>query len=104
MLVHMPRQEPLGRVLLEAAASGLPMVTTDVGGTREILIGMEGMIVPVADNYRNCFDFDSLFTDRQLYNRLSKQLRTLAVENFADRFAGQNLAKQYNEVLGVVPG
>ena len=103
LLVHMPRQEPLGRVLLEAAASGLPMVTTDVGGTREILIGLERMIVPVADNYRNCFDFDSLYADKKLYNELSKQLRTLAVENFADRFAGQNLAKQYNEVLGAVP-
>ena len=62
------------------------------------------MIVPVADNYRNCFDFDSLYADKKLYNELSKQLRTLAVENFADRFAGQNLAKQYNEVLGAVPG
>ena len=36
LLVHAARQEPLGRVLLEAAASGLPVVATDVGGTREI--------------------------------------------------------------------
>lgn len=37
LLIHPARQEPLGRVLLEAAASGLPIVATDVGGTREIL-------------------------------------------------------------------
>ncbi len=36
LLVHPARQEPLGRVLLEAAASGVPVVATDVGGTREI--------------------------------------------------------------------
>ncbi|MEA1950659.1 MAG: glycosyltransferase family 4 protein, partial [Planctomycetota bacterium] len=36
ILVHPARQEPLGRVLLEAAAAGLPIVATDVGGTREI--------------------------------------------------------------------
>lgn len=36
LLVHTARQEPLGRVLLEAAATGLPVVATDVGGTREI--------------------------------------------------------------------
>jgi glycosyltransferase involved in cell wall biosynthesis len=36
ILVHPARQEPLGRVLLEAAASGLPVVATDVGGTGEI--------------------------------------------------------------------
>lgn len=36
LLVHPARQEPLGRVLLEAAACGLAIVATDVGGTREI--------------------------------------------------------------------
>nr|NIP86696.1 glycosyltransferase [Planctomycetales bacterium] len=36
VLVHPARQEPLGRVLLEAAASGVPVVATDVGGVREI--------------------------------------------------------------------
>jgi glycosyltransferase involved in cell wall biosynthesis len=36
LLVHAARQEPLGRVLLESAASGLPVVATNVGGTREI--------------------------------------------------------------------
>ncbi len=37
ILIHPARQEPLGRVLLESAASGLPMIATDVGGTSEIL-------------------------------------------------------------------
>jgi glycosyltransferase involved in cell wall biosynthesis len=36
LLIHPARQEPLGRVLLEAAASGRAIVATDVGGTREI--------------------------------------------------------------------
>ena len=36
LLVHPARQEPLGRVLLEAAAAGVAVVATDVGGTREI--------------------------------------------------------------------
>ncbi|MFO7903144.1 MAG: glycosyltransferase family 4 protein [Pirellulaceae bacterium] len=36
LYVHSARQEPLGRVLLEAGASGLPIVATEVGGTREI--------------------------------------------------------------------
>jgi len=37
VLVHPARQEPLGRVLLEAAACGKPIMATNVGGTREIL-------------------------------------------------------------------
>jgi glycosyltransferase involved in cell wall biosynthesis len=36
LVLHPARQEPLGRVLLEAAACGRAIVATDVGGTREI--------------------------------------------------------------------
>ncbi|WP_437193606.1 glycosyltransferase [Planctomicrobium sp. SH527] len=41
LLVHPARQEPLGRVLLEAAACGVPIVATDVGGTSEIVVHQE---------------------------------------------------------------
>lgn len=47
LLVHPAHQEPLGRVLLEAAASGLPIIATAVGGTEEILSDDESAcIVP----------------------------------------------------------
>ncbi|MEK6236582.1 MAG: glycosyltransferase family 4 protein, partial [Planctomycetales bacterium] len=57
LLVHPARQEPLGRVLLEAAAVGLPIAATDVGGTREILgsdyndqaSGDRALLVPAND-------------------------------------------------------
>ena len=44
LLVHPARQEPLGRVLLEAAAIGLPIIATDVGGTREIFPNGEAIL------------------------------------------------------------
>lgn len=37
LLLHAARQEPFGRVLLEAGAYNLPVVATDAGGTREIV-------------------------------------------------------------------
>ena len=46
LLVHAARQEPLGRVLLEAAAAGLAVVATDVGGTREIFPTEDDGAVP----------------------------------------------------------
>ncbi len=47
ILVHSARQEPLGRVLLEAAACSVPIVATDVGGTPEILThGVSAFLVP----------------------------------------------------------
>ena len=51
MLVHCANQEPLGRVLLEAAASGLPIIATDVGGTSEIVRdGISARLVPKGDH------------------------------------------------------
>jgi glycosyltransferase involved in cell wall biosynthesis len=50
VLVHAARQEPLGRVLLEAAAAGVPTVATRVGGTPEIIRdGETGWLVPADD-------------------------------------------------------
>jgi glycosyltransferase involved in cell wall biosynthesis len=49
LLVHPARQEPFGRVLLEAAASGVPIVATDVGGTRELLGENAAWLVPAGD-------------------------------------------------------
>ena len=47
VLVHTARQEPLGRVILEAAAAGLAIVATDVGGTSEIVRhGESALLVP----------------------------------------------------------
>ena len=46
ILVHAARQEPLGRVLLEASACGCPIIATDVGGTNEILPNMKQLVPP----------------------------------------------------------
>ncbi|MCZ7585334.1 MAG: glycosyltransferase [Deltaproteobacteria bacterium] len=43
-------QEPLSRVLLEAAGAGLPVIATDAGGNAEIVVdGETGSIVPRND-------------------------------------------------------
>ena len=46
VLAHTALQEPLGRVLLEAAASSLPVVATQVGGTSEIFTPDGAWLVP----------------------------------------------------------
>ena len=51
LLVHAARQEPLGRILLEGAAAGLPIIATDVGGTREIFPdGSNAAVLVAADD------------------------------------------------------
>jgi glycosyltransferase involved in cell wall biosynthesis len=44
------RYEGYARVLMEAAAAGLPVVTTDVSGSDDaVKSGLSGLIVPVGD-------------------------------------------------------
>ncbi len=50
VVVHPARQEPLGRVLLEAAAAGRAIIATDVGGTREILTHQVSALLVAADD------------------------------------------------------
>ncbi len=47
LLIHPARQEPLGRVILEAAASGVSIIATTAGGSEEILAsGTSGILIP----------------------------------------------------------
>lgn len=46
LLLHAARQEPFGRVLLEAGVYNLPVVATDAGGTKEI-VGPATPLCPV---------------------------------------------------------
>ena len=50
LLVHTALEEPMGRVLLEAMAAGVPVVSTDVTGTGECVAhGRTGLLVPPRD-------------------------------------------------------
>lgn len=99
LLIHLPKQEPLGRVLLEAAASGLPMVTSDVGGTREILDGLEQLIIPNQDCYRNSFEIEKFLDDPSFHRQISQQLRQMALERFPQKLAGKNVADHWRQML-----
>lgn len=51
ILLHTSEREALSNVILEAMAHGLPVVATDVGGTKEILSSPElGFLYPAHDN------------------------------------------------------
>jgi glycosyltransferase involved in cell wall biosynthesis len=99
ILIHAARQEPLGRVLLEAAASGLPIVTTNVGGTPEIMLGLKQFMFP-PDHFGDAFEsVIQLLQDDILHREVSASLRRIAETRFSSDLAGKALARCYLDLL-----
>ncbi len=93
VLLHPARQEPLGRVLLEAASSGLPIVTTLVGGSPEILGCNESfdLLCHKDDASAMAGRVGQLLTDDRIWQAVSSELRNLAVRRFNRDNCAQSL-------------
>jgi glycosyltransferase involved in cell wall biosynthesis len=101
LLVHPARQEPLGRVLLEAGAAGLPIIATDVGGTSEIFPpeSNAAILVPPNDPPAIASAIERLLQDDQLRTILAHAARRRMESAFDIRFAVENLLKHYREIV-----
>lgn len=79
-------REGLPKALLEAAASGRPMVATDVPGCREIVRHEEtGLLVPPRDAKALAGALARLAGDAALRRRLGMAARRLAENRFSDK-------------------
>lgn len=103
ILIHPARQEPLGRVLLESAASGLPMIATNVGGTSEILSSPEfnDLLVPPESPAEIAKKVIELSNSQQKLSSISKQLRSMALANFSVESCVRNLDRHYRQLLNM---
>lgn len=91
--------EGLPKSLLEAAACGLPIVTTDTPGCREVVRdGVNGLLVPVRDVTALAAALGKLIGDPVLRRRMGEQSRLRAESEFAqEAIIAQTLAV-YREV------
>lgn len=77
-------REGLPKSVLEAAASGLPIVTTNTSGCREVVTdGENGLLVPVADAPALAAAIARLLGDAAMARQLGAQARTDAEREFA---------------------
>lgn len=92
-------REGMPKSLLEAAACGLPIVTTDAPGCREVVTnGVNGLLVPVRDAVALADALGRLIGDEALRHRMGKQSRLRAEREFGlDTVIAQTLAV-YHEV------
>ena len=76
--------EGMPKVLIEAAACGVPLVATDIPGCRDVARnGENGLLVPVKDAARLADAIGRLLRDRELRERMGRRGRELAVNEFS---------------------
>jgi glycosyltransferase involved in cell wall biosynthesis len=93
-------REGIPNALLEACASGLPIITTDVPGCRDVVQhGVNGLLVPPRNTQALAEALETLLTDPARRCSMGQAGRQLAV----DRFSLANIISQnievYNQAL-----
>lgn len=101
LVVHSARQEPFGRVLLEAAAAERPIIATSVGGTSEMLTHGESAILVAPNEPQPLADAMTLLRgDPALGSRLAATARERVVARFSIEQAARSLAEVWRKSLG----
>lgn len=100
LLVHPARQEPFGRVLLEASAIGLPIVATDVGGTAELLQdGISARLVPPNNPGHLAAAILEISANASLRSQFAAAARQSVSTRFSADIAAERLAAVWRELL-----
>ena len=102
LFVLSSRREGLPNSILEAMAVGLPVVTTDVAGTSELVLDCQtGYVVPQGDVDRLAHAMVTLVADTQLRQRMGQAGRERIEREFSFTHRLQRIEKLYARVLGL---
>jgi glycosyltransferase involved in cell wall biosynthesis len=100
LFVLSSNEEGLGIVILEAMASGLPVVGTRCGGPETCVVeGETGYLVPVGDAEALARSMQVLLEDRALGQQMGKAGRMLVESRFSIEAAGRPFLEVYDRLL-----
>lgn len=97
VLVLASLYETFGVVLIEAMASGLPVVATRVGGVPEVVGPEEGRLVPPGDPAALSAAIDEVLSNRAAYD--PQRLADSARRRYAPEVVGAQVMAIYRDVL-----
>lgn len=93
-------REGISNTILEAMASGLPVIATSVGGNPELMVGGEtGMLVPPSDSIAIADAIYSYVKDPGKLERHGQAGRKRVEENFSIEKMVEGYLRVYDEVL-----
>ena len=93
-------REGLPKVLVEGAAAGLPLITTDVPGCRDVVTdGKDGLLVPVRDPQALAAAIVRLQDDPDLRRRLGSAARVKALAQFDARIIIRGFFQIYADLM-----
>lgn len=101
IFVNPSYSEGLPTSVMEAAAVGLPIIATDVGGTKEIIkAGESGLLVPIKA-VKAIADHILALADNE---HMRKQLGAAAKKAVASKFSWDKIVREWDEMLKEVTG
>ena len=89
--------ENLPCVIIEAISSGIPVVSSDVGGISEMLDDETGILVPPKDKNSLKNALNRVLDNINRYNR--DKMHQKAVNRYSEEVIGQTFLDIYNEIL-----
>lgn len=97
--VHPTRSEGYPHVRLEAMASGLPVIGTNITGAREMIRdGIDGVIVPVENSKAIASGISNLLSNPTEADRMGENARDHVEEKFDWVQIGKRYANLYNQL------
>ncbi|KJY78462.1 hypothetical protein TW78_02615 [Vibrio coralliilyticus] len=91
-------REGLPKSLIEAISCGLPIVTTDVPGCRQMVhCGANGLLVPKKDSISLAKAIKQLLDDRDTRESMGRKSRDLAVS----RYSKEKIVESFLEIYGL---
>lgn len=97
-------REGVPKSLLEAAACGLPIVTTDMPGCRDVVVdGEDGLLVPPRDVPSLASALEKLIGNRELRERMGADSRKKVLSRFADTYVAEATLEVYREFDEFLP-
>ncbi len=98
-MVSASQVETFGVILIEAMATGLPVIVTRCGGPEEFVTDDVGRLVPLEDSPALQAAMSGVVANYGRWQSAAPAISAYADENFSERVVGARLIETYNSVI-----